>query len=73
MHTFVVRLFVAEDVDEFAGVVEEPVTGMREGFHDAAELVGRLEDAIGRRSSRDDDKERQAADAEDVPSSPRSS
>ena len=72
MHTFVVRLFVAEDVDAFAGVVEEPVSGTRAAFHDAADLVSQLEHAVGRRSSRSDDRPREATDAEAVPPPTRS-
>jgi hypothetical protein len=52
MHTFVVRVFVAEDLDGFYGVVEEPLTGDRRNFHDAATLVAWLLAATDRRSRR---------------------
>jgi hypothetical protein len=52
MHTFVVRLFVAEDVDGFDGLVEEPLTGERRKFHDAATLVAWLLAANDRHSRR---------------------
>ena len=42
MHTFIVRLFDAEDVDAFTGWIEEPMTGRRLTFHDADELVASL-------------------------------
>jgi hypothetical protein len=49
MHTFVVRVLVAEDLDGFVGVVEEPVTGLRQPFHDASSLIEWLEAATGHR------------------------
>jgi hypothetical protein len=52
MQTFVVRMFVAEDLDGFDGVVEEPLTGDRRKFHDTATLVDWLLAAIDRRSRR---------------------
>ena len=42
MHTFVVRVFVAENLDGFNGVIEEPRTGERRPFHDAAMLIALL-------------------------------
>ena len=42
MHTFIVRLFDAEDVDGFSGWIEEPLTGRRSAFHDLEELVASL-------------------------------
>jgi hypothetical protein len=53
MHTFIVRVLVAEDVDELTGVVEEPLSGMRWPFHGGADLIDFLKRAIGRPSSRE--------------------
>ncbi|HUG29699.1 MAG TPA: hypothetical protein VMQ65_04180 [Candidatus Limnocylindria bacterium] len=52
MHTFVVRVFVAENLEGFDGVVEEPLTGDRRTFHDAATLVAWLLGATERHASR---------------------
>jgi hypothetical protein len=42
MHTFVVRVFVATDLDGFVGVVEEPLTGLRRPFDGPDDLVSCL-------------------------------
>ncbi len=42
MHTFVVRVFVASDLDGFVGVVEEPLTGLRRPFDGPDDLVACL-------------------------------
>ena len=47
MHTFVVRVFVADDVVGLDGLLEEPRTGLRRPFHGAAELVACLQSLSG--------------------------
>ena len=42
MHTFVVRVFVASDLDGFVGIVEEPLTGLRRSFDGPDDLVSCL-------------------------------
>jgi hypothetical protein len=42
MHTFVVRVFVASDLDGFVGVVEEPLTGLRRPFDGPDDLMACL-------------------------------
>ena len=39
MHTFVIRVFEADDLDRFMGVVEEPLTGLRRPFDGPDDLV----------------------------------
>ena len=39
MHTFVIRVFEANDLDRFMGVVEEPLTGLRRPFDGPDDLV----------------------------------
>jgi hypothetical protein len=48
MHTFIVRVLVADDVDELTGVIEEPLGGDRRAFHGGDELIVILERATGR-------------------------
>ena len=42
MQTFIVRLFDAEDVDDFVGWIEEPMTGRRLSFQDTEALIASL-------------------------------
>jgi hypothetical protein len=51
METFVVRVFVADDVDDVAGTLERP-GGPTVVFRDERELIGLLRSLVGR-SSRD--------------------
>ena len=47
MHTFVVRVFVADDVAGLDGLLEEPRTGLRRPFHGGADLVACLQSLSG--------------------------
>ena len=57
MHTFIVRLFDAEDVQVFSGWIEEPLTGRRSVFHDPDSLIAslRLADALEASPEQDDE------------------
>jgi hypothetical protein len=56
MHTFIVRLFDAEDVQAFSGWIEEPLTGRRSAFHDPESLIAslRLAEAVEAAPDSDD-------------------
>jgi hypothetical protein len=48
MHTFVVRLFEADDLTDLEGILEDPASGLRVTFHDAGELARSMRAATRR-------------------------
>lgn len=67
METFVVRVFVADDMDAFVGTVERPGEPSRT-FHDAKELIGFLHEALAAGATLEGDATRLIQSVADPPS-----